>query len=82
MSEQSQTLSATPRAYARDLPRERLGDIVVNLGFCDREAVESAVAAAAATGELLGQTLLERGAVTTDQLAIAMPNRLAIAIAS
>ena len=79
MAEQPLTLTAAPPAYARELPRERLGDIVVNLGFCEREAVEAAVAAAAATGELLGQTLLERGAVTTDQLAIAMAKRFGIA---
>ena len=63
---------------APQLPRERLGDIVVNLGFCDRTAVEDAVAVAALSGELLGQVLLERGALTTDQLAIAMAKRFGL----
>ena len=35
-----------PRAASRGQPRARLGDIVVELGFCDRDAVEAAVAAA------------------------------------
>ena len=63
---------------APQLPRERLGDIVVNLGFCDRAAVEDAVAVSAVSGELLGQVLLERGALTTDQLAIAMAKRFGL----
>jgi type IV pilus assembly protein PilB len=60
------------------VPRERLGDIVVSLGFCDREAVERAVVDAAASGELIGQVLLERGELTTDQLAAAMARRFGL----
>jgi type IV pilus assembly protein PilB len=79
MTEQSPVLAPTPRGFAPDQPRPRLGDIVVSLGFCDREAVEAAVSAAAISGDLLGHVLLERAAVTTDQLAIAMAKRFGLA---
>ena len=78
MSEQS---LIGDHAVGERLPRqppERLGDIVVRLGYCDRDAVEAAVAAAAVSGELLGQVLLERGALTTDQLAMAMAKRFGL----
>ena len=78
MTEHSSISAPTLGDPARFKPRERLGDIVVTLGFCDREAVEAAVGVAAASGELLGQVLLERGAITTDQLAIAMAKRFGL----
>ena len=78
MSEQMAPDAETKGHNTPQLPRERLGDIVVKLGFCDRDAVEDAVAVAALSGELLGQVLLERGAVTTDQLAIAMAKRFGL----
>jgi type IV pilus assembly protein PilB len=59
-------------------PRQRLGDIIVSLGFCDREAVEAAVNAADAPGELIGQVLVDRGTITTDQLAIAVAKRFGL----
>ncbi len=78
MTEQSSPPVQVSGERAMQQPRERLGDIVVNLGFCDRSAVEDAVAVAAESGELLGQVLLERGALTTDQLAIAMAKRFGL----
>jgi type IV pilus assembly protein PilB len=78
VTQQTLTRVPTPAEHATPQPRERLGDIVVRLGFCDRDAVEAAVAAAAPAGELLGQVLLERGTITTDQLAIAMAKRFGL----
>jgi type IV pilus assembly protein PilB len=56
----------------------RLGDILVDLDFCSREAVENAVQAALETGQLVGRLLVERGVVTPDQLAIAIAKRFGL----
>jgi type IV pilus assembly protein PilB len=78
MSEQSVAAGTRPSGLPDLQPRQRLGDIMVELGFCDRAVVEDAVKAASASGSLIGQVLLERGAVTTDQLAIAMAKRFGL----
>jgi type IV pilus assembly protein PilB len=78
MSEQSAPAATRPSGLPELQPRQRLGDIIVDLGFCERAAVEDAVKDASASGSLLGQVLLERGAVTTDQLAIAMAKRFGL----
>jgi type IV pilus assembly protein PilB len=68
-------------AVARDeVPagRARVGDIVVTLGFSDRQTVEEAAQAAREVGAQIGQVLLDRGAITTDQLAIAMARRFGL----
>ena len=66
-------------AAPRGQPRARLGDIVVEPRLLrprrpsrppSRQALES--------GEQIGQVLLERGAITTDQLAIAMAKRFGL----
>jgi type IV pilus assembly protein PilB len=62
----------------RPAGRARLGDIVVELGFSDRETVEAAARAAREVGEQIGQALLEHGAITTDQLAVAMAKRFGL----
>ncbi len=62
----------------RPAGRARLGDIVVELGFSDRETVEKAARAAREVGEQIGQALLEHGAITTDQLAVAMAKRFGL----
>src|SRR5580704_2768708 len=69
--------TAVPHAV-RAQPRARLGDIVVELGFCERDVVEAAVQTALDSGEQIGQVLLERGAITTDQLAVAMAKRFGL----
>ena len=69
------------QAVARDqrpVGRARLGDIVVELGFSDRETVEDIARAARDVGEQIGQALLEKGAITTDQLAVAMAKRFGL----
>ena len=70
-----------PDAVAREQlsqGRARLGDIVVSLGFSDRETVEEAARSAREIGEQIGQALLDRGVITTDQLAIAMARRFGL----
>jgi type IV pilus assembly protein PilB len=59
-------------------PRARLGDIVVELGFSDRQTVEEAARAARDAGEQIGQSLLEHGAITSEQLAVAMAKRFGL----
>jgi type IV pilus assembly protein PilB len=54
---------------------KRIGDVIVDLGFASREAVERAVETARATGMTTGQTLLEGDVVTADQLARAVAER-------
>jgi type IV pilus assembly protein PilB len=78
MTERPPVHAPAPGEYAAGQPRPRLGDIVVGLGFCDRPAVEAALSAAASSGDLLGQVLLEQGSLTTDQLAIAMAKRFGL----
>ncbi|HEY1777940.1 MAG TPA: ATPase, T2SS/T4P/T4SS family [Solirubrobacteraceae bacterium] len=56
----------------------RLGDIVVGLGFAERDVVEAAAAHAREAGEQIGQVLLERGVISTDQLAVAMAKRFGL----
>jgi type IV pilus assembly protein PilB len=58
--------------------RRRIGDIVVELGFASREAVERAVEQARATGATTGQTLLTGDVVTADQLARAVAERYGV----
>jgi type IV pilus assembly protein PilB len=56
----------------------RLGDIIVGLGFSDRDTVEAAATRAREVGEQIGQILLEQGAITGDQLAVAMAKRFGL----
>jgi type IV pilus assembly protein PilB len=52
-----------------------IGDIVVDLGFAEREQVEHAVQIARSEGKLTGQVLVEQGVLRPDQLARAMAER-------
>ena len=63
----------TPTSY-RDEQR-RLGDVVVELGFAERDVVENAVVYAREHGRSLGEALVETGAVSSDQLARALATR-------
>jgi len=60
---------------ARSRPGRLLGDVLVGLGFCNRDTVEQAVADARAAGCPMGQVLIEIAALTPDQLAIAVAER-------
>jgi type IV pilus assembly protein PilB len=53
----------------------RIGDVIVDLGFADRETVEQAVERARETGQATGRVLLESGALTTEQLGRAVAER-------
>ena len=59
-------------------PGGRIGDIVVDLGFCSRELVEECVDFAINSGEQLGRVLVARRAVTPDQLAVAIAKRFGV----
>jgi type IV pilus assembly protein PilB len=58
-----------------DGARRRIGDVIVDLGFAERDLVESAVDQARATGKATGMMLLESGAIDSSQLARAVAER-------
>jgi type IV pilus assembly protein PilB len=60
---------------SRPLVKRRLGDVVVDLGYADREDVESAVATAIAARRPVGQVMIDAGIVNPDQLARALAER-------
>jgi len=55
-----------------------IGEVIVDLGFADRETVEQAVAAARAQGRPTGQVLVELGVLRHDQLARAVAERFGL----
>lgn len=56
----------------------RIGDIVVDLGYTTREAVESAVEKGREIGQPVGRVLVERGSVTPNQLSHALAERFGL----
>jgi type IV pilus assembly protein PilB len=55
-----------------------IGDVIVDLGFARRDAVDEAVANSREQGKTTGQILIESGAVRPDQLARALAERFGI----
>ena len=55
-----------------------IGDVVVDLGFADRQAVEHAINVARTTGRRTGQVLLGNGTITADQLARVIAERYGV----
>jgi type IV pilus assembly protein PilB len=55
-----------------------IGEVIVDLGYADRETVEHAVAAARAEGRPTGQVLVELGVLRHDQLARAVAERFGL----
>jgi type IV pilus assembly protein PilB len=55
-----------------------IGEVVVDLGFADREKVEEAVAVARAQGRPTGQVLVEQGVLRQDQLARVVAERFGL----
>jgi type IV pilus assembly protein PilB len=55
-----------------------IGDVVVDLGYANRERVEEAVAVARAQGKLAGQVLVEQGVLRQDQLAQVIAERFGL----
>ena len=74
-SEHGSTLMGEFR-YRR--PGGRIGDIVVDLGFCAREVVEECVEHAITSGVQLGRVMVARRAITPDQLAVAIAKRFGV----
>jgi hypothetical protein len=74
--------TATPVQTSDRAPRVRpgrlLGDVIVELGFCDRDAVEEAVREARASGRPMGQLLLEQHRLRDHQLGIAIAERFGL----
>ena len=62
-------------ASKRTVTPRRIGDVVVELGYADRETVEKAVEEARAAKVPTGKALLDSGMLTTDQLARAVAER-------
>jgi type IV pilus assembly protein PilB len=59
-------------------PGRRIGEVVVDLGFADRSAVEQAVAAARSQRKPTGQVLVEQGVLRQDQLARVVAERFGL----
>src|SRR5580698_5242248 len=55
-----------------------IGEVIVDLGYADRETVEGAVASARAQGRPTGQVLVEQGVLRHDQLARAVAERFGL----
>jgi type IV pilus assembly protein PilB len=72
-----------PRALTKGLtaPTQRgfssrlIGDVIVDLGYASRAAVDAAVAAARAAGTPTGQTLVSAGTLTVEQLSRVVAER-------
>ncbi len=56
----------------------RIGEVVVDLGFADRQAVEQAVSAARQQRKPTGQVLVEQGVLRQDQLARVVAERFGL----
>jgi type IV pilus assembly protein PilB len=65
-------------AAARPRPGRLLGDVLVDLGFCDRETIEAVVVEARSVRRPMGQILLQNGVINADQLAIAVAERFGL----
>ena len=55
--------------------KRRIGDVIVQLGFAERELVEKVVEKGRASGVPLGQSLIDAGIVDSNQLAQALAER-------
>lgn len=58
--------------------KEFLSDVIVDLGLADPETVEEAVEVSRQVGKVVGEVLIERGAISEDDLARAMAERGAL----
>jgi len=67
----------TPPAR-RSRSQRTIGEVIVGLGFADRDAVERAVATAKEEGRATGQVLVESGVMRHDQLARALAERFGV----
>jgi type IV pilus assembly protein PilB len=56
-------------------PRNRLGDVIIELGFADRELIEEVMTREAESKRPMGELLVRSGLVTSTQLAQALAER-------
>ena len=63
---------------ARQRSTRFIGDVVVDLGFADRAAVERAIHTARQSGRRTGQVLVDDGTITSDQLARVIAERFGV----
>jgi type IV pilus assembly protein PilB len=75
-SERSDTGFYRPRRSGRST--RMIGEVVVDLGFADREAVDRAVEHARELGRPTGQVLVEQGVLRHDQLARVVAERFGL----
>ena len=73
-SAQSETPGLVRASGQRD-PRRRLGDVVVELGFADRELVEQVMAKENQAAKQMGALLIESGILDSSQLARVLAER-------
>jgi type IV pilus assembly protein PilB len=69
-----QTYQSTGRAR----PGRLLGDVLVDLGLCDRDTIEAVVRDARAANMPMHELLLDRGMLNGDQLALAVAERFGL----
>ena len=62
-------------ASGRNDPRRRLGDVIIDLGYADRELVEQMLSKEDESTRPLGELLVQSGSVTSSQLAHALAER-------
>jgi type IV pilus assembly protein PilB len=55
-----------------------IGEVIVELGFAPRETVDAALAISREQGRRIGEVLIERGALTGDQLTRALAERFGV----
>jgi type IV pilus assembly protein PilB len=67
----------TPSSGRND-PRRRLGDVIIELGFADRELVEQVMSREAESKRPMGEVLVTSGMLTSGQLAQALAERNAL----
>jgi type IV pilus assembly protein PilB len=73
---------STAESNSRSHPGRLLGDVLVDLGFCDREAIEEVVRDARVASRPMGHLLVERDLVTSAQLAYAVAERFGLQYAT
>ncbi len=72
-----QIAGLTPPSH-RGRSNRLIGDVVVDLGFASRAAVDDAVSASRSSRKTTGQVLLDRKLITADQLARAVAERFGL----
>jgi type IV pilus assembly protein PilB len=68
-------LNREVEAARLERPLRRIGDVIVDLGFAERELVEAAVEEARDKGMPTGRVLLDRGVLSPEQLARSVAER-------